>query len=182
MTLPITGTASLVLALVFGALFGMLLHKGQVTNYNVIINQFRLKDFTVLKVMLSAIIVGGIGVFVLKGAGLASYHIKPADLLGVALGSAIFGVGMVVYGYCPGTALAAIGTGSKHALVGLGGMILGGIIHALTFPWLKANILSVGQMGKVRLPDVTGLPDLAWFAALIIIAFFLFKTLEKKGL
>jgi hypothetical protein len=49
MALPITGTASLVLAVVFGFIFGFLLQRGRVANYNTIVNQFRLKDFTVLK-------------------------------------------------------------------------------------------------------------------------------------
>ena len=43
MALPITGTASLVLAIVFGFIFGLLLQRGRVANYNVIVNQFRLK-------------------------------------------------------------------------------------------------------------------------------------------
>src|SRR5450759_3836941 len=93
-------------------LFGVLLHRGGVANYNVIVNQFRFRDFTVLKIMFTAIIVGGLGVLVLHGAGHAQYHIKPANMLGVVLGAALFGVGMVLYGYCPGTGIAAIATGS----------------------------------------------------------------------
>ncbi|WP_454648759.1 hypothetical protein [Bradyrhizobium liaoningense] len=40
---------------------------------------------------------------------------REAERLAVALGAALFGIGMVVYGYCPGTALGAIATGSVHA-------------------------------------------------------------------
>ena len=115
MEIPITGSLSLILAVLFGAIFGALLFFGRVTNYNTIVNQFRFKDFTVIKVMLTAVVVGGIGVYFFKQAGLAQYHIKPADVLGVSLGAAIFGVGMVLYGYCPGTGVAAVGQGSVHA-------------------------------------------------------------------
>lgn len=182
MTPPITGTAALIAAVVFGALFGMLLHRGGVANYNTIVNQLRLKDFTVLKIMLTAILVGGVGVLILKQGGLAVYHIKNADLLAIALGGAIFGVGMVVYGYCPGTALAAIGAGSVHALVGAAGMILGGILYALNFAWVKANILPVWAYGKARLPDVTGVRDLVWFAgiAAILVAIGLFTDRQAQ--
>jgi uncharacterized membrane protein YedE/YeeE len=169
MTPPITGTSALIAAVIFGAIFGMLLHRGGVANYNTIVNQLRLKDFTVLKIMLTAILVGGIGVFFLKQGGMAVYHIKNADLLAIAVGGAIFGVGMVIYGFCPGTALAAIGAGSVHALVGAAGMIVGGIIYALNFAWVKANILPVWAYGKARLPDITGIPDLAWFALIAIV-------------
>jgi hypothetical protein len=179
MQFPIQGSASLVLAVIFGAIFGALLHRGSVTNYNVIVNQFRLKDFTVLRVMLTAIIVGGIGVYALHAMGLAQYHIKAADLLAVGIGAALFGVGMVLYGYCPGTGVAAVGTGSIHAMVGFLGMLVGGILYALSFAWVKANILPVWSFGKVRLPEVTGIPEWAWFAALVVLALVVFRLLAR---
>jgi hypothetical protein len=169
MTPPITGTAALVAAVVFGAAFGFLLHRGRVTSYDVIVNQLRLRDFTVLKIMLTAILVGGVGVLSLKSAGLAVYHIKDATLLGVILGGALFGVGMAVYGYCPGTGLAAIGAGSIHALVGAIGMLVGGVLYALSFGWVQANILTVWNLGKARLPALTGVSDLWWFAGLAVV-------------
>ncbi|MDB5510228.1 MAG: hypothetical protein JWL93_2697, partial [Hyphomicrobiales bacterium] len=110
--------------------------------------------------------------------GYAQFHIKPADLLAVSLGAAIFGVGMVLYGYCPGTALAAIGGGSVHALVGAFGMLLGGILYALSFDWVSANILPVGAMGKVQLTQVTGLGAPAIFIALSAVALIFFAVLE----
>jgi uncharacterized membrane protein YedE/YeeE len=179
MNLPITGTGALWLAVLFGAIFGFFLHRGRVTDYNVIVNQFRLRDFTVMKVMFTAIVVGGIGVLVLRQFGLAEYHIKAADMLGVTLGAAIFGIGMVVYGYCPGTGVAAVATGSIHALVGFAGMLAGGVLYALSFSWVQANILSVGSLGKLRLPEVTGLADWHWLAMLLLIAVVGFWLLER---
>ena len=174
---------SIALALLIGAAFGFLLHRGRVTSCNVIENQFRLKDYTVLKVMLTAIIVGGIGVMALTDANLAKYAVKDANLLGVALGAGLFGIGMVFYGYCPGTGLAAIATGSVHALIGALGMIVGGILFALSFDWVKANILTVGAYGKIRLPDVTGIPSPVWFAGLtlVAIAFFIWAERQQKS-
>ena len=180
MSLPIQGNGALWLALLFGALFGVLLHRGRVTDYNVIVNQFRLRDFTVLTVMFTAIIVGGMGVLLLHRAGLASYHVKPADMLGVTLGAALFGAGMVIYGYCPGTGVAAVATGSVHALVGFIGMLAGAVLYALSFTWVQANILSVASLGKLRLPDLTGVPDWAWFAALTLVGATAFWLLERK--
>ena len=182
MILPIQGNLSLVLAVIFGALFGALLQRGRVADYNVIVNQFRFRDFTVLRVMLTAIVVGGIGVSVLHYYGLAQYHIKPADMLAVVLGASLFGVGMVLYGYCPGTGVAAVGTGSIHALIGFVGMIVGGILYALSFPWLKENILTVASLGKIRLPDLTGIPDGYWLGALLVMAGILFRWLDGRKL
>jgi uncharacterized protein len=178
---PVTGTAALALSIVFGAIFGFLLHRGRVADYSTIVNQFRLRDFTVIKIMLTAIIVGGVGVLAMKQAGLVQWHIKDADLLAVALGAGIFGIGMVVYGYCPGTALAAIGGGSLHALVGAFGMIAGAVAYAFSFDWVKANIIPVGQLGKVRLPDVLGLDAWTIFAILTVIALAAFVAIEKHA-
>lgn len=179
--LPVTGTGLLVLAVVFGAAFGFLLHRGRVADYNTIIGQFLLKDFTVLKIMLTAIIVGGVGVFALVQLGYAQFHIKPADMLAISLGAALFGVGMVLYGYCPGTALAAIGGGSLHALIGAAGMLVGGIAYALTFDWVKANILPVGAMGKVQLPALLGVSAPVIFAVLAVVALAFFALLERRS-
>lgn len=171
MNLPVANpTVLLALGLLFGIAFGWLLHRGGVTNYNVIVNQFRLRDWTVFRIMFTAILVGGVGVLLMKRADVAVYHVKEANLLGVGLGAALFGIGMVVYGYCPGTGVAAVATGSLHALVGFAGMIAGGILYGLSFSWVRQNILSVGAWGKVRLPDTLGLPDIAWFAILAGVA------------
>ena len=180
MTLPITGPALLPLGIVFGFLFGWLLQRARLTDTNVIIAQLRLRDYTLFKVMLTAIIVGGIGVFALHSVGFAAYHIKPANLLAVALGAVLFGIGMAVYGYCPGTGLAAIGTGSLHALVGAIGMLAGAIAFAFSFDWIKAKLLPVAAAGAVRLPDLTGIPDLVWFAALVAVAVPTLRALERR--
>lgn len=175
----IQANALLPTAVLLGFLFGFLLQRGGVTDFNVIVNQFRLRDFTVMKLMLTAIIVGGLGVFALRSTGHAQLHIKELNVLALVLGSILFGIGMVLYGYCPGTGVAAIGTGSIHALVGFAGMLVGGILFALSFPWIKANLLATGAFGQVRLPELTGIPDLAWFGILIVVSVPLFLWLER---
>jgi uncharacterized membrane protein YedE/YeeE len=179
---PVTGTPALVLAVVFGAAFGWLLHRGRVLDYNVIVNQFRLRDFTVLKVMLTAIIVGGVGVLALVHLGAAKFHLRDANMLGTILGAAIFGVGMVLYGYCPGTGLAATATGKVHALVGAIGMLFGAMLYAVSFDWVSKNILTVWKLGKATLAGVTGLPPLILFLLLTAGAVALFVAVERSGI
>jgi uncharacterized membrane protein YedE/YeeE len=181
MTIPVTGPALLPLGIVFGFVFGWLLQRARLTDTNVIIAQLRLRDYTLFKVMLTAIIVGGIGVFALHSGGLAAYHIKPANLLAVALGAILFGIGMAIYGYCPGTALAAIGTGSVHALAGAIGMVAGAIAFAFSFDWIKAELLPIAAAGPVRLPELTGIPDLVWFAALVVGGVLALLALRRRG-
>jgi hypothetical protein len=87
---------------------------------------------------------------------------------------------MVLYGYCPGTGVAALATGSLHALSGLVGMLLGGVLYALSFPWVEAHIQKVAALGKVRLPDVTGVSDWGWFTILCAIAGVVFWLIETR--
>ncbi len=178
---PITGNSALILAVIFGAAFGWLLHRGKVLDYDVIINQFRFRDFTVLKVMFTAIAVGGIGVLVLVNLGAAKFHVRDANMLGTVIGAAIFGIGMVLYGYCPGTGVAAIATGKLHALVGAIGMIFGAMLYAASFAWVNAHILAVWKLGKVTLADVTGLPHGILLALLVTGAIAMFIAIERSG-
>jgi uncharacterized protein len=170
MTVPLTGSALLPLGVVVGFVFGWLLQRSRLTDTNVIVNQARLKDFTLVKMMVTAILVGGFGILVLHGHGLAAYHIKPANLLAVALGASLFGVGMVIYGYCPGTGLGAIGTGSIHALIGAVGMLVGAVAFAYSYDWLSSHIMKTAALGAVRLPEWTGIASPYWFLGLAIVS------------
>jgi hypothetical protein len=87
---------------------------------------------------------------------------------------------MVLYGYCPGTGVAAMATGSLHAMVGFAGMLVGGVLYALSFTWVEAHIQSIAALGKVRLPDITGVPDWGWFVILSAIAGVVFWLVETK--
>lgn len=184
-TLPFSTSSSIgwILAAIFGLLFGVLLQKGGVTNYNVIVNLFRFRDWTVLRIMLTAILVGGIGIFGMMQLGwLEDYHIKDLNMPGLLLGGALFGVGMVLYGYCPGTGVAAIATGSLHALVGFGGMLVGGIAYALSYGKLKETLFTHGAFGKVRLPETFPVPEWALWVALVGISLFVFRLLRGPNL
>ncbi len=176
---PLKGFEALLLAPVFGFAFGWLLQRGRVTNYDTIVNQLRLRDFTVLKIIMTALVVGGIGVLFLTDAGLAKWAVRETNLLAALLGGALFGIGMVLYGFCPGTGIAAIGTGSLHALVGAGGMIVGAIAYALSFDWMKANVLSVWRLGRVTFADLTGVPLLPLYVVLAVVAVALFVAIER---
>lgn len=70
----------LLLGLITGIAFGFLLQKGQAAKYRVIMGQFLLKDWTVVKIMLTAVVVGSLGVWALVSLGAATLHIKAAAM------------------------------------------------------------------------------------------------------
>jgi hypothetical protein len=141
----------IILGLLFGIVFGFLLQKGGVTSYDVIIAQLLLTNFTVMKVMLSAVIVGMTGLAVLKHFGYVQPHPASGTLGSNVIGGLIFGFGFALLGYCPGTVAGAVGTGALDALIGgVVGIFAGIVIFAELYPKIKG-----GFLGKGPLPAVT---------------------------
>lgn len=124
--------------LIIGLLFGFLLQKGGVTKYEVIIGQLLLIDFTVLKIILTAIIVSMLGISYLYPKHLVPVEAKPGSLRNAGIGGLLFGVGFGLLGYCPGTIAGAIGNGYLDAVTGgLIGIVLGTAIYAMMFKTLQ---------------------------------------------
>jgi hypothetical protein len=164
-----------------GLVFGFLLQKGGVTRYNVIVNQFRFRDFTVVKTMLTAIVVGAIGIYAMLQLGMIkSLAVKPAELAMNAGGGAIFGVGMVFLGYCPGTALAAIGQGSRDAIVGVVGALVGAAVYAEVYPVLARTVEPLAKFGKITFPEITHISPWIFITILAVAAVVLFTWLERR--
>jgi len=147
----------IVLGLLTGIVFGFLLQKGGVTTYGVILGQLLLTDFTVLKVMLSAVLVGMIGIYALKTAGLVRLHCRMGSIGATVIGGLIFGAGFALLGYCPGTAAGALGTGALDAGVGMAGMAIGAGIFARLYPFLDRVILNKGAFQSQTIPDLIGI-------------------------
>ena len=103
------GIPKLMLGLITGIIFGFLLQKGGVTEYKVLIGQLLLKDFTVIKIIITAIITGMIGIYFMNDKGYVNLHPKPGSLGSVIIGGLLFGVGFGLLGYCPGTVAGAVG-------------------------------------------------------------------------
>lgn len=151
-TLHANNRLQLVLGFVVGIAFGFVLQKGGVTYYDVIVDQLILKDFTVVKIMLTAMVTGMIGVHALVSLGLAQLHPKSGSAGMTIPGALIFGVGFGTLGYCPGTAGAATGHGALDALLGgIVGMLAGAAAFAALYPKVKP-ILAKGDFGDATLP------------------------------
>lgn len=151
-------TRQLVLGLLFGLIFGFLLQKGGVAKYHVLMGVLLLEDFTVIQVMVSAIIVGMIGIFALRGLGLVELHVKPTRYAANILGGLMFGVGFALLGYCPGTGAAALGQGNYDAVVGIIGMMAGSYLYAEMSGRLDRTVGRWGDKGRLTLPEVFHLP------------------------
>lgn len=156
--LPAAAGSELIAGGFFGLIFGFLLQKGGVGKFHILIGQLLLQDWTVAKIMLTAIVVGMIGVFTLHHFSRIRLHIKPTHVGSNIIGGLLFGAGFALLGYCPGTAAVALGQGSWDAIFGLSGLVAGSWIFAEVSSYLKKTVDTWGDLGKVMLPDLLHLP------------------------
>jgi len=171
---------SLFYGLLTGLVFGFLLQKAGITRYRVILGQFLWKDHTVLRTMLTAVAVGSFGVSFMHPVWGVALHVQATEVLANVLGGLIFGVGMAVLGYCPGTGVGAMAEGSRHAISGVLGMLAGAAIYAELYPAFRASILEVGDYGKVTFPSGTGISPWGFIVILASIAIVIFQMLPRQ--
>jgi hypothetical protein len=152
------GAGKLISGVLLGLVFGFLLQKGGVGKYNVLIGQLLLQDFTVAKIMLSAMIMGMPGVFLLHHFAKVNLHLQPTRVGAQIIGGLLFGAGFALMAYCPGTGAAALGQGSWDVLFGMSGLVAGSYLFAELSSWLKRTVQTWGDHGKVMLPDLLHLP------------------------
>ena len=172
----------LLYGLVTGILFGFFLQKGRVLRYDKQLGALRLMDMTIVKFMLSTVLVGMVGVYILKDLGLVKLSVKPTNLGANIIGGLIFGAGWGLLGYCPGTSAGALGEGRWDSLWGILGMLVGAAVFAEVYPALKTSILTWGKLGKITLPQVLGVNHWVIVPIFIVGALALFRWFEKKGL
>ena len=172
----------LLLGLATGFVFGFLLQKGRVLRFEKQVGAMLLRDMTILKFMLSAIIVGMVGIYLLRDLGVIALSHKSMNLGAVAVGGLLFGAGWSVMGYCPGTAVGALGEGRWHALFVIAGMLAGAALYAEFYPQLSATVLQWKEFGKLGLPEALGVSPWLVIAIFIPVVLALFAWFEKMKL
>lgn len=170
---------TLIIGFLIGCVFGAILFLGGATSYRKILGTLLLKDMTIIKLMLTAIGVGTLGVYLLDFGGLANMSIKPAYIWGIVAGGAIFGVGWAVSGYCPGTCVVGTSEGKLDALFTLIGALFGAFIFSLVFPSMDAWLIQHANFGKITMEEVIGVSGIylaiPFSVMLLFMAFFVLK-------
>ncbi|MDK9716861.1 MAG: YeeE/YedE family protein [Trichlorobacter sp.] len=174
--------SQLMYGLITGFLFGFLLQKGRVLRFEKQINALLFKDLTIIKFMLSSVVVAMVGTYLLVDLELAKLSIKTTILGANIIGGLLFGLGWGVLGYCPGTSIGAVAEGRWDALWGVLGMLAGAALYAEVFPAMKTTILTWGNMGKVTLPQLLGINHWFMIVPFVVGTLFLFRWIEKKEL
>lgn len=153
--------------LFLGFLFGAILQSANLNRYNVISGMATLENFAVPKAITVAIGVGTVIIAIEIGLGFATYHIKPFLLGGIAIGGIIFGIGMAILGYCPGTLPVSLGEGSVDAFIGIIGGLVGGFVYTILLP--SINSILGPDLGSISLYTLVGQHHFIFYVLDIII-------------
>lgn len=176
-----SAVAALAVALGVGVAFGAALERAGLGEPSKLAGQFYLRDFTVLKVMFSAIVTAMLGVFWLGRIGWidpAALFTPDTFLAPQALGGAVFGLGFVLSGLCPGTACVAAASGRASGLVTVGGVFLGVLAAGLALPLFEGFYRSTGK-GVWTLPQALGAPQGVVVFGVAVMAVALFAAVER---
>jgi uncharacterized membrane protein YedE/YeeE len=173
-----------VLALVMGFFFGWALDKGGMTRYHKIVNVFRFTDLAVLKFMMSAMVTGLIGIYLLVWAGQVELTaITPTIPIKNLAGGLLFGVGMALVGMCPGTAVAGAARGQLDYLIpGLGGFLTGGLTYGLLYPTINSLFDGFKDYGNAKLPELWHMSSALTVYVFALMIMLMLYTIAKLNL
>lgn len=172
--------ATLAPPLMIGLAFGFALERAGLGSARKLMGQFTLRDFTVFKVMFSAIVTAMLGVFWLSRLGLvdlANIYVPETFVWPQVVGGLIFGVGFIVAGLCPGTSCVAAATGRIDGLSAVAGIFTGVLGTGLLFARIEPFYNSSAR-GQWLLPDALHLPYGAVMLLVVLIALGGFRLVE----
>ncbi|MFA5327187.1 MAG: YeeE/YedE thiosulfate transporter family protein [Prolixibacteraceae bacterium] len=169
-----------------GFLFGTVLQTAKLNRFDTISGLAILEDLTVAKAILFTLGISVALFAILFLFGWVNFHVKPLLLVGVLLGGLVFGAGMAILGYCPGTLVVSAGEGAVDAMLGIVGGLLGGIAFSLTYP--KISWVLGADYGNLSVFTLAGSPVLYLIIAILVsvtmiaLAFYLdkIKPLNKR--
>jgi len=170
----------LLLGLGIGMAFGAILQLGGASSYRKILGSLLLKDMTIIKLIITSIAVGTVGIYALDLVDMANMSIKPTYVVGIVIAGLIFGVGFAVAGYCPGTCIVASAEGKTDAMMTVVGGLAGALLYAVVYPAIS-GLIGVANYGEVTLASVIGVNGI-WlaipFSAILLLL--AFKVLKDR--
>lgn len=172
-----------IVSFALGIFFGFALNKAGLTKYHKIVNVFRFTDMAVLKFMMTALVIAMMGLYALRGLGLVTFPAPPATyVVGNLVGGLIFGVGMAMAGFCPGTAAAGAGDGKLDYLIpGVLGFLTGAAIYGLTYQQVFPAISGIANYGNVVIPDLWNLSPFLTVTTFTLMSLLLFYLIDRMG-
>jgi hypothetical protein len=144
--------------LLIGAGLGFALEAAGFGNPRKLTGVFRLEDWAVPQVMMTAILtaMGGGVLLSLFGVDTAAWFTPPTQYAGQALGGFVFGIGFYLGGYCPGTSIVGAASGRLDAPAFMAGLVGGWFVWDAIRGHAK-GLLQRAPRDADTLPEIFGL-------------------------
>lgn len=170
-------------ALIAGAVFGLIAQYARLNTFSKIVDSLRLKSCDAIQIVLFAVAVSSIAFFVEFMLGGASIDVKPFYVVGIVLGGLLFGIGVAILGYCPGTMVIALAEGRMDALLGCFGGLAAGLVYTLIYPSILPMIGP--NLGTITLytsdSAITAIIVVTYAMFLIALALWAPKRMERNA-
>lgn len=141
--------------LLIGFAFGWILQRSGLSRYDHIANIFRLRDATVLRFLMTALATGAVAIELLRRYGVAPVPVPATYALGNFAGGVVFGIGMALSGFCPGTIAAGAGEGRlDYVFPGALGLVSGALVYGWLYPRVMPYL--AGSAREATLPAWLG--------------------------
>jgi uncharacterized protein len=166
--------------LLFGAAFGIILQRCRFCFVRAFRDPFMTGEATIAKAIALSIIIGTLGLTVLKWNGLRpeTMYVIPAFWWGSLAGGTIFGIGMVIAGGCGSGTLWRVAEGQLKLWAAL-------FTFATTNSLMTIFLRTTGwrqKLGRaVFLPDTFGWGGSILFIALVLLAWYLLVTWNEES-
>jgi hypothetical protein len=174
--------------LICGLLFGYVLENAGFGSPLKLSAQFRLTDWSVFKVMFTAIVVAAFGLWALRVVGWLKpdvVSVPQALIMASAVGGALVGAGFAVGGFCPGTSMVGVASGRKDALVFVVGLLVGTTAFSVFFGPAIRSMMAIGAVIEGdTMTDAYGISEplmLAVLAVFLVAVFYVGSWFERRG-
>lgn len=124
--------------LIIGTFFGIVMYKSEAASWFRIFEMFEFGSFHMYGIIGSALVLGVIGVQIIKRFDLKAIkgqdmHLKPKNksVARYAIGGILFGLGWALAGACPGPMYVLAGAGYLSILIVILGALLGTFIYGI---------------------------------------------------
>lgn len=162
----------IVIAILVGFVFGFMLESAGFGNSTIIAKVFYMEDLRVFKMMLSIVVTAMTLTFLSYYLGFLDIwlvQLATVNLLPIIVGGVVFGAGMVIGGYCPGTGSVALATKKVDGIIFLVGFVVGIIVYAEFYSLVK-DFATGTNFGKITLADITAIPFGVWAFLVLFLA------------
>ena len=178
--------ATVISGLLIGAAFWFVLERAGFGNPEKLTAQFRWKDWSVFKVMFTAIVFTAVGLMILEKfqyIDVQNLFVPPAFIGAAALGGVLIGAGFAYGGYCPGTSMVGAMSGRIDAMIFVLGLVVGTALFAWLFPTFEPLTVWGEVKDSLTLPEALQISDVIVNVVLVVAAvgvFYLGSWMESK--